>query len=237
MRRITLSLTATVICCTAMMNANAQQRQGAGHAAGLGSTTGTNVGLSKGPNISTAQGQGAIRSVGRGNSGSASVGAQLSTSGSTSGGGTSATVRTNQQSRADTSRGMSLQARGRAEMVARGRRDASQNNEAATKTKSGSEQTSAGRDDRANGAPWTREGISRADWLLAIRLASIDHMRDEALVNGNERMLDQADKLEARARLQYEHRTGEFADDSSGSQTSIQSSTEAAGTSRSSSAQ
>lgn len=53
------------------------------------------------------------------------------------------------------------------------------------------------------GAPWDRSGVSRADWLLANRLAAINHMREVAQRNGNERMLDQADKLEAIARRQF----------------------------------
>ncbi len=47
---------------------------------------------------------------------------------------------------------------------------------------------------------------SLADRLLVKRLAQIDHMRDIALENGNERQLEQADKLEQLARWQFEHR-------------------------------
>lgn len=223
MRTTSLSLTVTMICCAATINANAQQGQGPGQAASLNSTTRTNVGISNRPSVSTAQGQGAIRSIGRGNSGGASVGAQLGTSGSNSGSGRGTSVRTNQQTQAET-RGISLQARGRAEMVARNRKDDPSEGDGKSQAKEGQKQTSAGRVDRGTGEPWKREGLSRADWLLANRLASIDHMRDKALENGNERMLGQADKLEAQARLQYEHRTGEFAENASASQSSAPSS-------------
>lgn len=222
MRTTSLSLAVTMICCTATINVNAQQGQGPGHGVGLNSTTRTNAGLSNRPSSSSAQGQGAIRSIGRGNSGGPAVGAQLGTGGSTSGSGPGTSVRTNQQTHAETTHGLSLQARGRAEMIARNRKDDSRNSTGGSKSKASQEQTSADRDDRGVGAPWKREGISRADWLLAKRLASIDHMRDESLQNGNERMLERADKLEALARLQYEHRTGEFAEDASTSQSSTQ---------------
>jgi hypothetical protein len=52
-------------------------------------------------------------------------------------------------------------------------------------------------------APWERSGVSRADWLLANRLAAINHMRGIAEQNGNTRMLEQADKLETIARRQF----------------------------------
>ena len=52
-------------------------------------------------------------------------------------------------------------------------------------------------------SPWERSGVSRAEWLLSKRLESIDHMREIAQKNGNERMLAQADKLEAIARRQF----------------------------------
>jgi hypothetical protein len=51
-------------------------------------------------------------------------------------------------------------------------------------------------------APWERRGMSRADWLLANRMASINHLRDVAERNGNEHLHDQADKLGAIARRQ-----------------------------------
>jgi hypothetical protein len=41
-------------------------------------------------------------------------------------------------------------------------------------------------------------------------------MRDIALENGNERQMEQADRLEALARRQHQQRTGEFADDETG---------------------
>ncbi|MBT4867490.1 MAG: hypothetical protein HON53_20490 [Planctomycetaceae bacterium] len=49
---------------------------------------------------------------------------------------------------------------------------------------------------------------SQADRILANRLADIDHMRDIALENGNEQMLQQADKLEQITRNQYQRRIG-----------------------------
>jgi hypothetical protein len=49
--------------------------------------------------------------------------------------------------------------------------------------------------------------LSRADRLLAHRLAQIDRMRDAALENDDESLLHQADKLEALARAQYTQRT------------------------------
>lgn len=52
-----------------------------------------------------------------------------------------------------------------------------------------------------------------AEWLLNKRLARIDHLRDVALANGNTRLMEKADELEALARLQYEHRTGGTGDD------------------------
>jgi hypothetical protein len=52
-------------------------------------------------------------------------------------------------------------------------------------------------------APWGRSSVSRADWLLAKRLASIDHLRSIAQKNGNTRLLEQTDKLEAIARRQH----------------------------------
>jgi len=50
--------------------------------------------------------------------------------------------------------------------------------------------------------------LSRADRLLAKRLADIDHMRDIALRNGNTKLLDKADKLEQLARWQFGRRPG-----------------------------
>lgn len=53
-----------------------------------------------------------------------------------------------------------------------------------------------------------RFDLTRADRILVKRLADIDHLRDVALKNGNLKLLDQADQLEAIARTQYERRTG-----------------------------
>jgi hypothetical protein len=52
-----------------------------------------------------------------------------------------------------------------------------------------------------------KQGIARADALLALRLASIDHLRDVALANGNTALLEKADELEVIARSQYDRRT------------------------------
>jgi hypothetical protein len=51
-----------------------------------------------------------------------------------------------------------------------------------------------------------RRAMTQADRLLAKRLADIDHLRDQALRNGNTRLLEQADRLEALARRQYDRR-------------------------------
>jgi len=56
-------------------------------------------------------------------------------------------------------------------------------------------------------ASQNRMSTSDADRHLAKRLADIDHMRDVAIENGNERQLQQADQLEQLARQQYEQRT------------------------------
>ena len=52
-----------------------------------------------------------------------------------------------------------------------------------------------------------KQGIARADALLALRLASIDHLRDVALANGNTALLEKADALEVIARRQFDRRT------------------------------
>jgi TolA-binding protein len=52
-------------------------------------------------------------------------------------------------------------------------------------------------------APWERTTVTQADWLLNKQLSQIQHMRDVAQHNGNTRMLEQADKLEALARRQH----------------------------------
>ncbi|MEX0716560.1 MAG: hypothetical protein WD066_08235 [Planctomycetaceae bacterium] len=48
-----------------------------------------------------------------------------------------------------------------------------------------------------------RLALTEADRLLALRLAQIDRLRDRALDNGNERLLEQADQLEQLARWQH----------------------------------
>jgi hypothetical protein len=55
-----------------------------------------------------------------------------------------------------------------------------------------------------------RFALTQAERLLAKRLASIDHLRDVALRNGNTRLLEQCDHLEAIARAQYDRRTAGF---------------------------
>jgi hypothetical protein len=55
-----------------------------------------------------------------------------------------------------------------------------------------------------------RFALTQAERLLAKRLASIDHVRDIALRNGNTRLLEQCDHLEAIARAQYDRRTAGF---------------------------
>jgi hypothetical protein len=55
-----------------------------------------------------------------------------------------------------------------------------------------------------------RFALTQAERLLAKRLASIDHLRDIALRNGNTRLLEQCDHLEAIARAQYDRRTAGF---------------------------
>lgn len=49
--------------------------------------------------------------------------------------------------------------------------------------------------------------LSKADRLLAQRLAQIERMRDEAVANDDDELLRQADKLQALARAQYTQRT------------------------------
>ena len=55
--------------------------------------------------------------------------------------------------------------------------------------------------------PRTRLAATKADRLLAQRLAAIDRLRDIGLRNGNVRQLEQADRLEQLARQQFERRT------------------------------
>lgn len=59
-----------------------------------------------------------------------------------------------------------------------------------------------------------RLALTNADKILAQRLAQIDQMRDKAVESGNERLLDQADRLELEARTQYAERLAAGADDS-----------------------
>lgn len=55
--------------------------------------------------------------------------------------------------------------------------------------------------------------LDRAERLLATRLAQIDRMRDRALEEGNEHLLDVADHLEQIARRQHDHRLSRLDDD------------------------
>jgi hypothetical protein len=76
------------------------------------------------------------------------------------------------------------------------------------------DQTTAGNQTAAGNAPTVDRGrdpgdLPLADRRLAQRLAEIDHLRDRALLNGNERLLETADRLEELARRQYENRTPE----------------------------
>jgi hypothetical protein len=74
------------------------------------------------------------------------------------------------------------------------------------------DQTTAGNQNAAGNAPTVDRGrgpanLPLADRFLAQRLAQIDYLRDRALENGNERLLETADHLEELARRQYERRT------------------------------
>jgi hypothetical protein len=55
-----------------------------------------------------------------------------------------------------------------------------------------------------------RRAATPADGWLANRLATIDHLRDVAMRNGNVQLLEQADQLEAHARQQHLWRTGQI---------------------------
>ena len=60
-----------------------------------------------------------------------------------------------------------------------------------------------------------RLALTNSDKLLAQRLARIDQMRDQALETGHDQLLDQADRLELLARMQYAERLAAGAKDSS----------------------
>lgn len=72
--------------------------------------------------------------------------------------------------------------------------------------RSETDQRNTGRRDQFSGVR-NRPTAPQADRLLAKRLADIDHLRDVAVENGNERLLEQADRLEELARRQFEYRT------------------------------
>ncbi|MBC7818719.1 MAG: hypothetical protein IAG10_17660 [Planctomycetaceae bacterium] len=60
-----------------------------------------------------------------------------------------------------------------------------------------------------------RLALTNADKLLAQRLARIDQMRDQALETDNDQLLDQADRMELLARMQFAERLAAGANDSS----------------------
>lgn len=61
--------------------------------------------------------------------------------------------------------------------------------------------------DHRRGSRGPHDRTNQAERLLAQRLASIDHLRDIALENGNTRLLERADQLEELARRQFLMRT------------------------------
>jgi hypothetical protein len=214
MRNLTFLTSIALLWSTAAIEVSAQQ--GSGQGVGLNSQAHVSVGLS---NRTIAQGQGALRSIGRGNAtSSTTVGAQLKASGGANVGRSGAKVETQQPGR---HRGVSLRSRGRAEMHARLGARKGQNPNAASPANPSTEPATTPKNDGRGQTPWERAGCSRADWHLAQRLAVIDKQRDIALQNGNEVLLQQADKLEAQARLQHQQKTGVFAEQpSSGSPSS-----------------
>ena len=60
-----------------------------------------------------------------------------------------------------------------------------------------------------------RLALTNSDKILAQRLAQIDQMRDKAVESGNDQSLDQADRLELLARMQYSERIGAETQESS----------------------
>jgi hypothetical protein len=197
--------------------------QGVGAASNRPATAGANsaatAGVSRRPDFATARSEGALRGIGRDNTPGATggigrttpaVGAQLNagSAGAASDKGRGTVGRAKGQAFRE-SRGLSLHARARQQMANRIR---DRRSDIAATTDDSAAATLPDAVTALRRSPWERDGISRADWLLAKRLASIDKLRDKALEIGNDRMLDQADKLEALARHQHERRTGEFAD-------------------------
>ena len=193
-------------------------QQGSGASVGASSQAGTSAAVGHALSFGAAQGQGAVRALGQGNtSGAASVGAQFKASGATNPGGISTSMKTRGQVQTET-HGPSLHSRARNEILARGRvtqRQISDSKLSVGSDSSKIEHASATAKVKAGGevrirSPREQNGASTPESLLANRLASIDHMRDIALEHGNQRMLDEADKLEALARQQYQRRSGEF---------------------------
>lgn len=235
MDKLTFSLAVALLCGTVTIEVSAQQGQGQG--VGLTSNTRGNLGVNSRSTL--AHGQGALRSIGRSaTAGGTSVGAQLSASGALNGTGSvngagsvngsasvngTGSIHAGRKGDTQTSgkhRGLSLRARARSEMHARIGGRKGQNTNPGTSPNPSPEPESTptpepGTTPPSNGSgqtPWERAGCSRADWHLAQRLAVIDRQRDIAVQNGNEVLLEKADKLEAQVRLQYEQRTGVFAD-------------------------
>lgn len=191
---------------------------GIGVSATAAAQASTTPGAGQRPSFATAQGQGAVRAVGQGNSANAaSVGAQFKASGAPNASGIATSLKTRGTTQSET-HGLSLHSRARQEIATRGRERMAGNSDSKVSGRSNSAKSQHASAKAKAGGDITkpvrgeRNGTSTPDSLLANRLASIDHMRDIALKNGNERMLDQADKLEALARQQYQRRTGEFAE-------------------------
>jgi hypothetical protein len=200
-----------IAAALAIPSAELAAQQGSGRS-GAGATANPGQGIGRGGSV-PGRDIGAVRSVGRAQ-GSATVGAQLGVnngvSGSKSQGAANGHLKAGGKAGAE-SNAMTLRARGRNEMSIRAAREPRESTTDSDRTKPGRPEHAAAVP-AGTGAPWERSGMTRADWLLTKRLASIDHMRDIAVKNGNERQLQQADQLETVARQQHERRVGEFAE-------------------------
>lgn len=93
----------------------------------------------------------------------------------------------------------------RGQRVSRLERVRSERRDRSEGTPADAEATTGRRNELVSGG-LNRRAMTQADRLLAKRLADIDHLRDQALRNGNVRLLEQADRLEALARQQYDRR-------------------------------
>ena len=228
MMRFTILTLSTAFAFTAFsVEISAQGRgRGAGAAANRPTSAAANsaapTGASRRPDFATARSEGALRGIGRRNTPGATggigrttpaVGAQLNagSAGTANDNGRGAAGRAKGQAFRE-SRGLSLHARARQQMANRIRDRRSDRTDIAATTDGSAVESLPDAVTAPRRAPWERAGISRADWLLSKRLASIDKLRDKALEIGNDRLLDQADKLEDLARQQHERRTSEFAD-------------------------